>query len=76
VVEHPGARPRPQGGPDNGKDYYSPEERKARLESAHAELTSAVQAIATSNDWRAFLEFARKLHTYSAQNECGSFNRP
>ena len=50
------------------KTTYSPDERKARLESAHAELTSAVQAIATSDDWRAFLDFARKLHTYSAQN--------
>ena len=58
-----------------GKTTYSPEERKARLESAHAELTSAVQAIATSDDWRAFLEFARKLHTYSAQNRMWLFQQ-
>ena len=58
------------------KVTYSPEERKARLESAHAELTAAVEAIATSDDWQAFLDFARKLHSYSAQNRCGSFSRP
>lgn len=57
------------------KTTYSPEERKARLESAHAELTKAVEAIATSDDWQAFLDFARKLHNYSTQTECGSFSR-
>jgi hypothetical protein len=54
---------------------YSPQERKARLESAHAELTAAVEAIATSDDWRAFLEFARKLHSYSAQNRMWLFQQ-
>ncbi len=54
---------------------YSPDERKARLEGAHAELTAAVEAIATSDDWRAFLEFARKLHSYSAQNRMWLFQQ-
>jgi antirestriction protein ArdC len=57
------------------KVTYSPEERKARLESAHAELTAAVQAISTSDDWRAFLDFARKLHSYSAQNRMWLFQQ-
>jgi antirestriction protein ArdC len=45
------------------------------LESAHAELTAAVEAIATSDDWRAFLEFARKLHHYSAGNRFWLFQQ-
>jgi len=57
------------------KVTYSPEERKARLESAHAELTAAVEAISTSDDWRAFLDFARKLHSYSAQNRMWLFQQ-
>ncbi len=47
---------------------YTPEERKARMESAHAELTAAVEAISTSEDWVAFLAFAAKMHNYSANN--------
>jgi antirestriction protein ArdC len=58
-----------------GKTTYSPDERKARLESAHAELTSAVQAIATSDDWKAFLRFAAKLPSYSAQNRMWLFQQ-
>jgi hypothetical protein len=58
-----------------GKITYSPDERKARLEHAHAELTAAVEAIATSDDWRAFLDFARKLHCYSAQNRMWLFQQ-
>jgi len=54
---------------------YSADERKARLESAHAELTAAVQAISTSDDWQAFLDFARKLHSYSAQNRMWLFQQ-
>lgn len=50
------------------KQTYTPQERKARLEAAHEELTAAVEAISSSSDWVAFLEFARKLHNYSAQN--------
>jgi antirestriction protein ArdC len=54
---------------------YTPEERKARLASAHEELTAAVEAISTSADWVAFLEFARKLHQYSAQNRMWLFQQ-
>ena len=54
---------------------YSPGERRARLETAHAELTAAVEAIATSDDWQAFLDFARRLHTYSAQNRMWLFQQ-
>ena len=54
---------------------YTPEERKARLASAHEELTAAVEAISTSADWLAFLEFARKLHQYSAQNRMWLFQQ-
>lgn len=52
---------------------YTPEERKARMDAAHGELTAAVEAISTSDDWRAFLDFASKLHTYSAQNRMWLF---
>jgi antirestriction protein ArdC len=54
---------------------YSSDERKARLESAHAELTKAVAAISTSDDWKAFLEFAHKMHAYSAQNRMWLFQQ-
>jgi len=57
------------------KTTYSAEERTARLESAHAELTKAVEAISSSDDWRAFLDFARKLHSYSAQNRMWLFQQ-
>lgn len=51
-----------------GVPTYSPEERAGPLEAAKAELASAVGAIATSDQWQAFLSFASKLHTYSAGN--------
>lgn len=54
---------------------HTPEERKARMDAAHAELTAAVEAISSSDDWRAFLDFARKLHTYSAQNRMWLFQQ-
>ena len=54
---------------------YSPEDRKARMDAAHAELTAAVEAISSSDDWRAFLDFARKLHSYSAQNRMWLFQQ-
>ena len=57
------------------KQTYSPEERRARLALAHEDLTAAVEAISTSDDWRAFLEFARKLHQYSAQNRMWLFQQ-
>lgn len=55
--------------------HYSPDERKARMDAAHAEMVAAVEAIATGDDWRAFLEFARKLHTYSAGNRIWLFQQ-
>lgn len=55
--------------------FYTPEERKARLEAAHADLTAAVEAISTSEHWVAFLDFARKLHNYSAQNRMWLFQQ-
>jgi len=53
----------------------SPDDRNARLSAAHAELASAVEAIASSDDWRAFLVFARKLHSYSARNKMWLFQQ-
>ena len=50
------------------KVTLTPEERRARMDAAHAELVEAIEAIASGEDWRAFLDFARKLHSYSAQN--------
>ena len=44
--------------------------RQERTEQAHAELVAAVERIATSDDWRAFLDFSRQLPTYSANNVC------
>jgi antirestriction protein ArdC len=54
---------------------YTADERKARMDAAHAEMVAAVEAISTSDDWRAFLDFARKLHTYSAQNRMWLFQQ-
>ena len=54
---------------------HTPDERKARMDAAHAELTAAVEAISSSDDWRAFLDFARKLHSYSAQNRMWLFQQ-
>jgi antirestriction protein ArdC len=45
------------------------------MDAAHAELTAAVEAISSSDDWRAFLDFARKLHSYSAQNRMWLFQQ-
>jgi antirestriction protein ArdC len=54
---------------------YSKEERKARMDAAHAEMVSAVQTIASSDDWQRFLDFARTLHTYSAGNRMWLFQQ-
>ena len=54
---------------------YSPDERKARLDAAHAQIVAAIEAILSSEDWRAFLDFARKLHSYSAQNRMWLFQQ-
>ncbi len=57
------------------KVTLTPEKRRARMETAHAELVEAVEAIASGDDWRAFLDFAAKLHTYSAQNRMWLFQQ-
>ena len=57
------------------KTTYTPEERKARMDAAHAEMVAAVEAISSSEDWRAFLDFARKLHSYSACNRFWLFQQ-
>ena len=54
---------------------YSPEERKARMDVAHAEMVAAVESISSSDDWRAFLDFAAKLHSYSAGNRIWLFQQ-
>ena len=59
----------------SARSTFSPEERKARMDAAHSELTAAVEAISTSDDWTAFLDFARKLHSYSAQNRMWLFSQ-
>lgn len=46
----------------------SAEERSARLDDAAERLTAAVQAVATSDDWRRYLQFAARFHRYSARN--------
>jgi len=57
------------------KVTLSPEQRTERMDAAHAELTAAAEAISSSDDWRAFLDFARKLHSYSAQNRMWLFQQ-
>jgi antirestriction protein ArdC len=52
----------------NARKSYSPDERKARMEAAHNELTEAIESLATGEQWLAYLAFARKLHRYSARN--------
>jgi antirestriction protein ArdC len=54
---------------------YTPDERKARMDVAHAEMVAAVESISSSDDWRAFLDFAAKLHTYSAGNRMWLFQQ-
>jgi len=54
---------------------YSGDERRARLETAKAELTAAVEAISTSEQGQAFLSFAGKLHHYSAGNRFWLFQQ-
>lgn len=54
--------------PKNNRPTYTPEERKARLEAAQEEMTEAIEAIGTGEEWLAFLRFANKLHRYSAGN--------
>ncbi|MHB8290789.1 MAG: ArdC-like ssDNA-binding domain-containing protein [Acidimicrobiales bacterium] len=50
------------------KHHRTPQEREAKLEEAHAELTRAVAGIATSEDYQALLDLAARFHQYSAGN--------
>ena len=43
-------------------------DRRAEAEALHASIVEQVQQLADSGQWRAFLEFARSLHTYSLNN--------
>ncbi len=46
----------------------TPEERKARLDAASAQLEAAVSTIVTGEDWQRALAFAGRFHQYSANN--------
>jgi antirestriction protein ArdC len=50
------------------RTHTSPEDRQARMEAAHNEMTEAIEALGTGEEWQAFLAFASKLHKYSANN--------
>jgi antirestriction protein ArdC len=44
------------------------EQSHAKVEAAQAELSTAVGAIVTGDDWRRYLEFQAKMHAYSPNN--------
>lgn len=44
------------------------DEKTARLAEAHAMITSAVEAITSSDDWKRYMTFARGFHRYSFNN--------
>lgn len=44
------------------------EQAHAKVEAAQAELSQAIGAIVTGDDWRVYLEFSAKLHAYSPNN--------
>ena len=50
------------------KTTYSPDERKARLDAASAQLEAAVSKIVSGEDWQRALVFAGRFHQYSANN--------
>ena len=43
-------------------------DRQAEAEALHASIAEQVQQLADSDQWRAFLEFARSFHNYSLNN--------
>ena len=53
-----------------GKDTRTPEQaradQKAQLESMHAQLTDAVEALVTGQDWREAVQFAARFRKRSA----------
>lgn len=44
------------------------EERKAEAQALHDTLTTQVEALATSNQWARFVNFAASFHQYSLNN--------
>lgn len=46
----------------------SSEQRRVEAETLHASIVDQVQQLAESDQWRAFLNFARSFHTYSLNN--------
>lgn len=44
------------------------EAAKAAVEELHAKLTDGLNALVSSDDWAAYLNFQAKFHDYSAQN--------
>jgi antirestriction protein ArdC len=50
------------------KPSKSPEQRKAEAEALHAQLTAQVEALASTEQWTAFLRFASAFHNYSLNN--------
>lgn len=46
----------------------SSEQRRVEAETLHASIVEQVQQLADSDQWRAFLKFARSFHTYSLNN--------
>jgi antirestriction protein ArdC len=46
----------------------TPEERQAKLDASHQQLTDAVAALTSSDDWCRYLDVMSRFHTYSATN--------
>jgi len=48
--------------------HVTTEQRKAQAEALHASISDQVDALRHSDQWRAFLDFARSFHPYSLNN--------
>src|SRR6476619_1521093 len=46
----------------------SPADPSALLESLHQQLREAIDALESGEQWQAWLDFGRKLHSYSFRN--------
>ncbi len=47
-----------------------PMSRCDKLDEAHTRLAEAVDALVTGDDWRRFLQVARRFHAYSITTCC------
>lgn len=47
----------------------TPEERAAKIEALHADLTAAIQTLLDDDAWQQMLAFAAQFHTYSLNNQ-------